>query len=144
MPKILSDLTKLIFLSRNPAFKNNAVYESAVTVGGSTVPGLNTREFTIPLSRVPDLVSAMFNGPTDTVFGSDPRPGNAWFKKGAIWVRGDNAGAGYNNYPVPFTVMARISGQNAIIRLEYVQQFSDGLTLTPTNLSYRIIDYSVF
>jgi len=140
----LQNLEKLILLSEKAAFKNNAIYEGAVNITGNATAGLNVREFTVPLSKVPDLVSYMVNGPTDTVFGSDPRPGSAWFKKGYVWVRGDDAGAGYTNYPVPFLVNVKISGQNAIIRCEYVQQFIANLALTSTALNYRIIDYSVF
>lgn len=140
----MEDLNKLVSTTTENAFKNNAVYESSVNITGSTGPGLNTQTFTIPLDRVPDLISALFNGPTDTIFGSDPRPSAAWFKKGFVWVLGNNAGAGYVDYPVPFRVSMTISGANAIIKLVYVQQFTDGLTLTSTPLYYRILDYSVF
>lgn len=140
----LTDLPKLILISENSAFKNNAVYESSVNITGTASAGLNVREFTIPLNKVPDLVSAVVNGPTDTVYGSDPRPGSAWFKKGYVWVLGTDSGAGYTNYPTPWAVNVRINGQNAIIRCEYVQQFIANLALNSTALYYRIIDYSVF
>jgi hypothetical protein len=140
----LSDLTKLILISEKSAFKNNAVYEDSVNITGNATAGLNVRDFTVPLDRVPDLLSFMVNGPTDTVYGSDPRPGNAWFKKGYVWVLGTDAGAGYIDYPVPWSVTVRIQGQNAIIHCEYVQQFIANLALTSTPLNYRIIDYSVF
>ena len=140
----LNDLTKLILISEKSAFKNNAIYEGSVNITGNATAGLNVRNFTIPLSRVPDLLSFMVNGPTDTVFGSDPRPAGGWFKRGYVWVRGDDAGAGYTNYPVPWSVTVRIQGQNAIIHCDYVQQFIANLALTSTALNYRIIDYSVF
>lgn len=138
------DLTKLILLTKNAAFKNNNEYRGTLAITGTWVSGLNTRDFVVPLSAIPDLVDARFNGPTDTVFGSDPRPGGAWFKQGYVWVRGDNAGAGYTNYPVPFRITALIQGQYAIIRATSVSQIAPTLTLTATNFSYRILDYSVF
>ncbi len=140
----LSDLSKLVLLSEKGAFKNNNVYEGSFNITGLAVAGLNQVVFTVPLARVPDLVSALLNGPTDTVYGSDPRPGNAWFKKGAIWVLGNDAGAGYTNYPTPWIPEVTISGANAIIKLTYVQQFVANLSLTSTPFSYRILDYSVF
>lgn len=144
MPKTLDDLSKLILLSEKGAFKNNTIYEGTLAITGTATAGMNTRSFTVPLSRVPDLLSGLFNGPTDTVYGSDPRPGAAWFKKGSIWVLGTDSGAGYTNYPTPWTVELTISGQNAIIKLTYIQQFIATLSLNSTNFDYRILDYSVF
>lgn len=138
------ELEKLISTTVQNAFKNNAVYESSVNITGTTSGGLNVKEFTVPLNAVPDLISAVFNGPTDTIFGSDPRPSNGWFKKGLVWVLGTNVGDGYIDYPIGFRVTMTISGANAIIRLTSVQQFTSTLTLTSTPLYYRIIDYSVF
>lgn len=138
------DLTKLVSITTKNAFKNNNVYNGSVTVTGTTSAGLNELSFTVPLNAVPDLVSALFNGPTDTIFSSDPRPGNAWFKKGFCWVLGNDIPNGYIDYPVPFRVTMTISGANAIIKLSTVQQFTASLVLTSTTLYYRIIDYSVF
>lgn len=144
MPKTLDDLSKLILLSEKGAFKNNTVYDGTLAITGTAVAGVNTRSYTVPLSRVPDLLSGIFNGPTDTAFGSDPRPGSAWFKKGYIWVLGTDSGAGYTNYPTAWSVELTISGQNAIIKLTYIQQFIATLSLNSTNFDYRILDYSVF
>lgn len=138
------DLTKLVSTTIRNAFKNNNVYEGTLNITGTTVAGLNIQEFTVPLGATPDLISALFNGPTDTDYGSDPRPSTGWFKKGAIWVRGTDVPAGYVDYLFPFKVTMTISGQNAIIRLTSVQQFTATLALTSTPFSYRIIDYSVF
>lgn len=144
MPKILTLLSRLILLSQKGAFKNNKIYTGSFNITGTTGGGHNTRSFTVPLEKVPDLVSAIFNGPTDTAFGSDPRPGDAWFKKGYIWTLGTDAGAGYVDYPVPWSVEITISGQNAIIKLTYIQQFVANLSLNSTPFYYRILDYSVF
>jgi len=138
------DLTKLIQTSQNKGFANNNEYEGSVNITGTATAGLNTRTFTVPLDEIPDLVSAVFNGPTDTVYGSDPRPGTAWFKTGYIWVLGTDAGAGHVNYPTPWKLELTISGKNAIIKASYVQQFIANLALTSTPLYYRIFDYSVF
>lgn len=144
MPEQLTDLSKLVLLSEKGALKNNDIYTGTLQISGTATAGLNQRSFTVPLDQVPDLVSGLFNGPTDTAFGSDPRPGAAWFKKGAIWVLGTDAGAGYTDYPTPWSVELTISGANAIIKLTYIQQFVATLNLNNTNFSYRILDYSVF
>lgn len=138
------DLNKLVSTTVENAFKNNAVTEGTISVTGSTSAGLNEKNYYVALSKVPDLISALFNGPTDTIFGSDPRPSAAWFKKGYIWLLGNNVPAGYVDYPVPFRISMTIIGATANIKLVYVQQFTDGLTLTATDLHYRILDYSVF
>lgn len=137
-----SDLTKVIIDTTRDAFKNNAIYTGTFAITGSTSGGTNTRSFNITLTN-PDMTDVVFNGPTDSG-GSDPRPSGGWFKHGAVWVRGDNAGAGYTNYQTPWVVNTSISGTTMTVGLIYVQQFSDALTLTSTNLSYRIVDYSVF
>lgn len=144
MLKTLNDLSKLVLLSEKGAFKNNNIYEGTLQITGTTMAGANTRSFTVPLERVPDIISGLFGGPTDTVYGSDPRPNNAWFKKGSIWVLGSDAGAGYVDYPTSWSVELTISGANAIIKLTYIQQFIATLTLNNTNFTYRILDYSVF
>lgn len=138
------DLTKLIEVTANKAFMNNKIYTGSFSIGGSWETGYQEQTFTIPLSQAPDLLSSVFNGPTDTVFGNDPRPSSGWFKRGTIWVRGDNSGAGYTNYPTPWRITMKISGSNAIIKASSVNQTSTVLALTSTTGYYRIIDYSPF
>lgn len=139
----MSDLTKVIIDTTYDAFKNNTIYTGTYQITGTSSGGTNTRSFTITLAN-PDMTDVVFNGPTDTVFSSDPRPADGWFKRGAVWVRGDNAGAGYNNYPIPWDVYTSIAGSIMTVTLLYVQQFSTVLTLTATDMFYRIVDYSVF
>lgn len=136
------NITLLGQITQRNAFKNNRIYTGTLQITGSVSAGFNQRIFTIPLDRTPDLVSIMLNGPTDSVYGNDPRPADGWFKKGNIWAIGN--GGAYSNYPVPFEAAPYIQGTNAIISLIYVQTFTDTLALSPTNFSYRILDYSVF
>lgn len=139
------DLTKLVLLSENPAFKNQNLYSNGLVISGNTNgSGVTQRSFSVDLVREPDLLSVLFNGPTDTIFGSDPRPGSAWFKDGYIWVLGTNVGDGYIDYPLPFKPEVRIDGSSATIILTTVQQFVSVLTLTSTAFYYRLRDYSVF
>lgn len=140
----MPDLTKLQYHTGYNTFKNNSVYTGSYSITGSTVPGTNTRQFNITLARQPDIMDVIFNGATDTVFGSDPRPAAGWYKKGAVWVRGDNAGAGYTNYPTPWVVYTSLTGLTLTVTLLYSQQFTPALTLTPETLRYKIVDYSVF
>lgn len=140
----MPDLTKLQYHTGYNTFKNNAVYTGSYSITGSTSPGTNTRSFDITLARRPDIMDVIFNGATDTVSGLDPRPANGWFKKGAVWVRGDNAGAGYTNYPTPWVVYTSLTNLTLTVTLVYSQQFTPSLTLTSTPISYKIVDYSVF
>lgn len=138
----MADLTKLIEDSAAPSFQNNKVYTGTFTFTGTVVAGTNTKTFSVPLSQTPDLVDIVFNGPTDTVFSSDPRPSTAWFKQGSIWVIGN--GSTVTNFPTPWVTYGVINGTTLTITCTYVQQFVDTITLTSTNASYRVIDYSVF
>lgn len=140
----MPDLTKLQYHTGYNTFKNNAVYTGSTSISGSTSGGTNVRTFNVTLARRPDIMDVIFNGATDTVFGSDPRPAGGWFKKGAVWVRGDNGGAGYVNYPTPWLVYTSLNGLVLTITMLYSQTFTPALTLTPTTLSYKIVDYSVF
>lgn len=138
------DLAKTQYHTGYNAYKNDNVYTGSYDITGSTSGGTNIRTTTVTLREIPDLLEVTFNGATDTVFGSDPRPSDGWFKQGAIWVRGDNAGAGYVNYPTPWTVYSSISGNVLTITMINVQQFTPTLTLTATPLYYRIVDYSIY
>lgn len=139
------DLTKLQYHTGYNTFKNNAVYTGSTSISGSTNPGSNIRTFDVTLARRPDIMDVVFNGATESAgFGLDPRPANGWFKRGAVWVRGDNAGAGYNNYPTPWLVYTSLNNLTLTITMFYSQTFTPSLTLTTTPLSYKIVDYSVF
>lgn len=139
------DLTKVNADFNYNAFKNNHIYTGQFNIVGSWTPGYQTQTHDVLLTETPDLVQATFNGPTDTVFGSDPRPGEAWFKNGAVWVRGDNAGAGYTNYPIPYEMSAIMTGpRTCTINASSVSEIADTLTLTPTTVYFRVLDYSVF
>lgn len=138
------DLSQIILHSNYPAFKNNTDYSGFFTISGVTAPGLNQQTTVVNLDNAPDIIDITFNGPTDTVFSSDPRPSDGWFKQGAVWVRGDNPGAGYTNYPTPWVVYSSITGTQLTITVQYVQQFTAALTLTGTLAYYKLVDYSVF
>lgn len=142
MTDSIIDLTKVIFDSRKPAFKNNNIYTGTITLGGSWTPGYNIQTFNVTLAEIPDMTVNTFQAPTDWL-GSDPRPDQFWFKDGYAWVRGDNGGAGYTNYPVPFRIYVAILGTTATITCTSVNQTATTLGLTSTVVHYRIIDYSV-
>lgn len=137
------DRSKLLFDSSSPGFKNNNIYTGTGTISGGVGPGTTTITVTVPLTKTPDMVQALFNGPTDTVSGQDPRPSAAWFRNGYVWVLGNNSGAGYTNYPIPFKMNMFLNGSTATIQAITVSSISATLTLTSTPFSYRIIDYSV-
>lgn len=136
------DLTKLILHSAYPAFKNNNIFTGTLQINGTVVAGTNTKTFTVDLGLIPDMTDVMFNGPTDTWYGSDPRPASGWFKQGQVWVRGDSGA--YPNYGTNWRINSSINGSILTITAVYVQQFIDTLSLTSTNFSYRLIDYSAF
>lgn len=132
------DLTKLVSHSDYPAFKNNTIYTGTLTISGSTAGGTNTKTFTVTLTQAPDMTDILFNGPTG---GSDPRPAGGWFRRGYVWVPTNDAGGGN---PSNWLITSSIAGSVVTITAMYVQTFSTVETLTSTNFSYRIIDYSVF
>lgn len=136
------DLSKVIFDSRRPAFMNNNIYTGSFVIAGSWAPGYQAVTHTVTLDEIPDIVVATYQAPTDWL-GTDPRPDTVWFKEGYAWVRGDNSGAGYNNYPIPYQLYTVINGTTATITCSTVNQTATTLTLTPTTVYYRIIDYSV-
>ncbi len=134
----MTDLTKLIFASNYPAFKNKTVYEGTCTISGSTSGGLNTKTFTVTLAEEPDILDVRFNGNAAV---SDPRPDDAWFKSGSISVATNNAGGGN---PSSWLLSYSVSGTTVTITASYVQTFTTAETLTSTDFTYKIIDYSVF
>lgn len=137
------DLTKLLFHSGYPAFHNNTEYSGSFIISGTTTAGYSERVFFVPIQQPTDLVDIIFNGPTDTQFGSDPRPSSGWFKSGPVWVLGDDMPNGYDDYPMPFFLNATIEDNNIRITAHTVQQFTATLSLAPTTVYYKIIDYSV-
>lgn len=137
-----TDLSKLILHTGYNSFKNNTIYTGTKTISGTTSAGTNTKTFTVTLGAIPDLLDVMFNGPTDPNFGLDPRPDTGWFKKGSVWVHTNNAGGGdASNWRLYSKVTSALT---VTITAIYVQQFTAGETLTATDFSYRIIDFSIF
>lgn len=134
------DLTKLILHTGYNAFKNNDLTTGTFTLTGSTAAGLNSRTFTFDIGPSPDMVDVVFNGPTDTVFSSDPRPSTGWFKQGFIYTITNNAGGGN---PARWTVNSEINGSTLTITCQYPQGFVTAETLTSTDCSFRLVDYSV-
>lgn len=135
------DLTKLQLHTGYDGFKNNAIYTGTLTISGATVEGTNTRTFTVTLNQTPDLTDIVFNGPTDTIGGNDPRPSTGWFKRGSVWAITDNAGGGN---PARWVITSSFSGVTVTITATYSKQFSTAEVMTSTDFSYRIIDYSAF
>lgn len=132
------DLTKLVFHSNYPAFKNNREYTGTLSITGSTSGGTNTRTFDIALDTEPDLLDVIFNGNSNS---PDARPDDAWFKNGEIWVPTNNAGGGN---PSRWRLTYEVEGTTLTVTATYIQQFVTGETLTSTDFSYKIVDYSVF
>lgn len=140
----MADLTKTILNTSTNAFKNSNIYTGSFTISGTTSPGLNSKTFQITLNAAPDLTDVQFNGPTAFGAGVDARPAGGWFKSGAIWVRGDDGGAGYTNEPTSWRVYTAVNGTIMTVTLVYSQQFIANLVLTSTTFYYRVVDYSVF
>lgn len=138
------DLTKLLLASNYPAFKNNSIYTGTETISGSYPPGYSQFTYTVPLDKVPDMLTGFFTGPTDDLFSLDPRPAGVWFKSGSVWVHGSNPGAGFPDYTIPYNIAMTVSGASVIIVASTVNQTDTNFSLVSTDFSYRIIDYSVF
>lgn len=141
------DLTKLQSTTTVPAFKNNDEFSGSFTIDGSYNSGSKviTKQITLPNGT--DIADIIFQGRADGGFvipTDDPRPNDAWFKRGVVYARVDDAGAGYTNYPMPFLISASISGNTLTISATSFKQFIANLTITPEVVNYKIIDYSVF
>lgn len=141
------DLTKIQSTSLNPGFMNNDEYLGSFVINGSFSGGSKIITKTITLPTDTDIADIIFKGRSDGGFAfptNNPRPNGAWFKAGVVYVRGDDAGAGYNNWPVAFRVYASISGDQLTLVAASFKQFIANLTLTAETVSYKIVDYSVF
>ena len=141
------DLTKIQSTSLNQGFKNNDEFSGSFTIDGSFNGGSKIITKTITLPNDTDIADIIFKGRSDGGFAfstDNPRPNGAWFKAGLVFVRGDDAGAGYSNYPVPFRVYASISGNQLTLMAAAFKQFIANLTLTSETVEYKIVDYSVF
>jgi hypothetical protein len=138
------DLSKVILASNYPAFKNDRIYTGTLNISGNCPPGYSEKTYVIPLDKLPDMLTGIFNGPTDDLFSGDPRPASGWFKSGYVWVHGSNPGAGYPDYTIAYNVAMTVSGLSVIIVASTVNQTATTFSLVSTDFLYRIIDYSVF
>lgn len=128
------DLTKLVYHSNYPAFKNDTVYTGTLTISGTASAGVNTRTFNVSLDRAPDLVDIIFNGPS---VDTDPRPNDGWFKLGAVKV----VVAGNDT---PWIINSKIANSTLVVQAVLVQESGSDLAITSQDFSYRVVDYSVF
>jgi hypothetical protein len=135
----MTDITDLILYSENSAFHNNNIYEGTVTISGNHSSGANVKTFTVELDVIPDLTDITFNGLGDPN-SNDPRPDDGWFKTGAIYEQSADGGGGF---PV-WIINSSINGDTVTITATYTQQYTGTYSTSGLDLSYRIIDYSVF
>ena len=142
-----TDITKLQSITLLPGFKNNDEATGSFQISGSFNTGSKIITQDIILPDNTDIADILFKGRANGGFSiptSDPRDNNGWFKRGKVWVRGDDAGAGYTNQPIPFGVYASISGNVLTIYAASFKQYVANLTLTAETVEYKVIDYSVF
>lgn len=141
------DLTKVQSTTTQPGFKNNDEYEGSFTISGSFNGQSKQVTTTITLPDNVDIADIMFKGRADGGFSistGEARPNDAWFKRGRVYVRGDDSGAGYTNYPVGFILNASISGNQLTISANAFKTFVANLSLTSETVYYKLVDYSVF
>ena len=129
------DLSLLILETSYDAFKNNNVYTGTLTFSGTTSAGTNLKTFTVNLDESPDIVDIIFNGPAET---GGLRPNDGWFSQGVIEVPSTGPS------PALFQMYASVTGSTLTITGAYVQATVATYTLTSTNFSYRLVDYSIF
>lgn len=130
----MADLTKLVFHSNYPAFKNNDETNGSLIISGTVDSGINIQSFTVSLGFTPDYADVIFNGPPDGTY--DSRPSDAWFKEGALAVPSTGPS------DARFFISGSITGSTLTIKASYAQEFSGPDTLTPTTLYYKVVDYS--
>lgn len=132
------DLTKLVFHSSYNSFKNDNVYTGTLTLSGAISTGTNTRTFDIELPEEPGFLDIIFNGPSEA---SNPRPDDGWFKQGAaVYTDIDVLGS---PDVANWFLTTSISGTTVTVTATYTKTFTDAATMTSTDFSYRIVDYSV-
>lgn len=141
------DLTKLQSVTLKQGFKNNDEYSGSFTIGGTFYTGskIFTKQIILPSDT--DIADIIFQGRADGGFvipTNDPRPNNAWFKRGLVYARVDDSSVGYDNYPQPFAIGASISGNVITISATSFKQFVANLDITDEVIQYKVIDYSVF
>lgn len=125
--------TGLILFSKYPAFINNSVLIGKLTISGTTSAGTNTQTFNVDLGFSPDIIDIMFNGNS----GSS-RPDAAWFRQGTIDVGFTGPGNSV------WYLSGKVSGSTLVVTATYVQTFVGTETLTTTDFSYRVSDYTIF
>ena len=140
------DLTKLQSTTLKPAFKNNDEFSGSFNLSGTfnSTSKLITKVIDLPDGT--DIADIIFKGRANGGFAiptGDPRDNDAWFKRGSVWARTDDAPS-YVNYPMPFRINASISGNQLTITAAAFKQFVANLTITSETVYYKIIDYSVF
>lgn len=140
----MTNISNFILNSDTDSFKINNEYSGTVAISGTVEGGINTRTFTIPLTTSPDLVDVYVNSTlTDGIFSGgswNTLPSGSWVKKGMIIVP-DDAGFGGTIFIFGSVV---ISDDIVYITLNSVQQYTGTYSLTSTNMSYKIIDYSIY
>lgn len=107
-------------------------------ISGSTSGGLNIRTFTIPLSKVPDMCDVFYKGPNGS---PSPRLSSEWFTDDYVTVVGN--GGIVTNEPTQWYLSYKIENGNLVITAQYSQGFTDTITLVSTQVSYKLVDYSV-
>lgn len=141
------DITKLQSITLLPGFKNNDEADGSFNISGSFSGGSKIITQQIQLPDNTDIADIIFKGRANGGFSiatDDPRDNNGWFKRGRVWVRGDDGGAGYTNHPVPFQVYASISGNTLTLTAASFKTYDANLALTAETVYYKIVDYSVF
>ena len=142
------ELTELQSTTLNPGFKNNDEFSGSFNITGNYTTQSLVITHTVTVPSGTDIADIVFQGRADGGFGistGDPRPNDAWFKRGRVWARGDSTdGSGYSNHPVDFLLEASISGTTLTIKASSTRQYTGNLAITSETVQYKLIDYSVF
>lgn len=143
------DLSRLQSTTQQPGFRNTNEFSGDFQITGNAGGVANIITHTVDIGFVPILAEIVFQGPSDEDFEGfygdvDERPTAAWFKRGRVWTEGNDAGAGYTDYPTDWLLSAKLTGSILTVEASFFKTFTANLALTPITVYYKVIDYSVF
>lgn len=142
----MTDLTKLVLHSSYDAFKNNNIYEGSFNIEGTLAfSEINkTISTTVSIPQTPDTIDVLFKGQYIAV-PDDPneRDSDDWFYDiGPVHTEDAVVGEDFELLNIWYITWSR-EGDDVKINASTYRSFYAEQIITPTPVSYRVIDYSV-
>lgn len=127
------DYSKFVQHSDCSGFHNKHIYVGTFTISGTVSGGLNVKTYTVQLNEHPSFLDVLFAGGINDPFG-DPVPANSDRRLSGVHVDSTS----FEQY---FDITYSVSGLTLIFTATNLWTGGGTPTLTPTVISYRIVDY---